>query len=135
MKLIWDECNLLDNMVKVMQTWVSYNQLILSINSTPLHLHTTIITSFINSTPCTQLHLHTTIITSFINSTPCTQLHLHTTIITSFINSTPCTQLHLHTTTITPFIAVLIPFANLTSYGVQEHSAILILYGRGTIKT
>ena len=97
MKLIWDECNLLHNMVKVMQTWVSYSQLILSINSTPLHLHTTIITSF--------------------------------------INSTPCTQLHLHTTTITPFIAVLIPFANLTSYGVQEHSAILILYGRGTIKT
>ena len=119
MKLIWDECNLLHNMVKVMQTWVSYSQLILSINSTPLHLHTTIITSFINSTPCTQLHLHTTTITSFINSTP-------------------CTQLHLHTTTITPFIVVLIPFANQRSYGVQEHrmhSAILILYGRGTIKT
>ena len=79
MKLIWGD--LLHNMVKVMQTQVRYNQLILSINSSPLHLHTT---------------------------------------------------------TITPFIVVLIPFANQRSYGVQEHrmhSAILILYDRGTIKT
>ena len=56
MKLIWDECNLLHNMVKVMQTLVSYNQLILSINSTPLHLHTTIITLFINSTPLNYIY-------------------------------------------------------------------------------